>query len=146
MNLKTVLLNDEIRGWNEMTVEQVAADMSIVDVDRARETTDGPALFNVIDEAEYQSLDAARKTAVDQLLDTANRNGSINVAGGTRARQTIEDVGPKTAVALVLSLAYKISRAKAEGLYGKVRVGHIERVRGFRYPPPLKADYRKGGE
>ncbi len=134
--------------YDAMTdARDIAADLNIVDIPREHETIDGATLFNVIDGDEYNNLptlfSSIKQKIVDQLIDTVNQTGSINVAPGGRSRMTIETIGPKTAIAFSTALGYMISRAEDAGIRGKVKVGHVQRARGFRSPLPLSTDYRK---
>ena len=145
-------LNTEVLSgrYKDMLSPEVLADLYGVRIERNRTSMSGREIADTIDEAEYKGLSSVQK---DELRDWLSMGGIDPFGLIERVFKDLFARNPllvflfnstsPTLLAFAAARVEKIHRVTELSL-GQVKLAHIERVRGFRYPPALPEDYKKG--
>lgn len=125
-----ITIDPLVRGYAGMTDQQVADSLNTVNRTRERPTLTAAVLYNAMDSAELNALDAAKQARVDRILSLG---GDINLTDGAKARAELLAVfsgagGTNTRPAIGAAVTEDISRATEIGL-GHVWPGHVQTAR-----------------
>lgn len=137
-------LIDELKtGTYDVDAKIVAAALNAADRSREREAVSGAEIWQAVDQAEFDALDAGMQ---QQVRDLWALGESIDVTPGSKARVLLEaafDAQSKTRAVFSAAVGQSVSRAQEIGARGRVSTtGTMARTSSWPTSSPVRRAWR----